>query len=364
MQSPRSRVFDLASAEVGTANVGKDDMTQSAAVAKARVWQVAARAGLGLVIAVVVAACGDDGERATTVTTTTSPSTTSTGEPQAPLPRPGRWVGITDDGRLVAVNAESGEQAKVLGEFDHPDECPRAGEPAAGCQWVAEVAMSPDGQSVYYETCCEPAPGAIHRVPIDGGEPEMVAFGAHPAVDPAGQRLAAVELQWVTVHELGGDDVLRFRDDDSPATLHGMTWSPDGAQLAFVAFDRTDEPGRLLVLDVHEADNLADARSIDRGDGGRSWTLPTFRRDGALVVVEQELELPDSPQGPARAVVVDPDSGEVRESFDRSGAVLSQDHDPSGTYLLYVLEDGSVRWEFDGTDGGVLAAGGYLAATW
>ncbi len=324
-----------------------------AATAKARAWQMVTSTGLGLVMAIVLAACGgDDGKSAATTTTTTL------------VPRPDRWVGITDDGRLVVVDAESGEHARVLGEFDHPDECPKAGEPAAGCRWVVEVALSPDGQQVYYETCCEPAPGVIHRVPIGGGEPEMVVFGAHPAVDAAGERLAVVELQWVTMHELGGERVVRFRDDDSPAMLHGMTWSPDGEQLAFVAFDRNDEAGRLHVLDLNEADSLADAYAIGPPNGGRSWTLPTFRRDGALVVVEQELQVPNSPEGPARAVVVDPGSGEVRERFDRSGAVLSQHHDRSGTYLLYVLADGSVRWELDGADSGVLADGGYLAATW
>lgn len=313
-------------------------------------------AALGLV------ACGDgNGDRQAATTTTGVQETT---QPTRQDP-PEHWVGIDDSGRLVVVGSEDGEVERVLGEFDHPEECPASGEPGAGCEWVTEVALSPDSQDVYYETCCEPAPGTIYRVPIAGGDPDMITNGGFPAVDPDGERLATVELQWVAIHHLESErDPELFESSEMPGTLHGMTWSPDGERVAFTRFERTDRPGTLQILDIAEDDSLDDARAVDGSADEGSWTLPTFRSDGMVAVAEQELELPDGPTGSARILLIDPDSGEVANDFDPGGSVLSQHYDSAGENLIYVTDDGAVSWrDFDGEDS-ELTPDGYLAAAW
>jgi len=296
---------------------------------------------------------------------TIAPAATSTTTTAAPAVRPATWVAIDRTGRLLVLSAETGEVQRVLGEFDHPTECPQGDEPAAGCEWVVEVALSPDGATVFYETCCEPAPGNVYRVPVTGGEPELVVHGGFPAVDPGGTRLAVVELQWVAVQPLAGGPAERFADDEGGATgfVHGMTWSPDGESIAFSVSDASAESLRLHVLRVGEASDFGDARPVPQPPAD-SWTLPAYRRDGLLFVAEQELLLDGRPTGPARGLVVDPRTGAVVEEFEYGGAVQSQHLDATGSHLLYTLHDGSVRWRSPDGASGVLAGDGYLAATW
>jgi hypothetical protein len=313
-----------------------------------------------VVAAVTLVACGAEQDPALDV-----PSSTTTSTMPAPdVDRPGRWVGIDDAGRLVVVSGAASVE-RVLGEFDHPTQCPEGDEPVAGCSWVVEVAVSPDGATVFYETCCEPAPGNVYRVPMAGGTPELVIHGGFPAPDPAGERLAVVELQWVTVQPLGGGEARRFADEDGQVVefVHGMSWSPDGLTLAFSVDDGLGAGLHVRRLQVEEATSFEDALPV-RQPPGSSWTLPTYRYDGLLVVAEQDLAPADLPTSPARGLVVDPSTGTVVEEFDYGGPVRSQHMDAAGVHLLYTLADGSVRWRSAGAETGTLAPAGYLAAAW
>jgi len=323
------------------------------------------RSLLGMLM-LLLAACGTgDGDGDAPATPTIGATGTPT--PDGSAQPPERWVGIDEGGRLVTVRTADGEVEQVLGRFDDPQDCPPPGEPAAGCRWVTNLALSPDGDHVYYETCCEPAPGTIYRVPAAGGESELVAHGAFPAVDPDGSRLAAVELQWIMVHELrrGNGQPQRLEAADAPpVALHGMAWSPDGDRLAFTRFDRTDEPGHLQWIDVSAADGLGDAETVGAPADGASWTLPSFRSDGLLAVAEQELQPPDEPSGPATVLLVDPETGGTADSFDPGAAVLSLRFDTRGELLIYVTSDGQVRWRDLAGEDTTLKSGGYLAAAW
>ena len=330
-------------------------------------------AALAVVAIVTAGACGTDQDPALDVpddrSTVSSTTTTTTAAAPTTIPateRPERWVGINDDGRLVVVATATGEVERVLGEFDHPTECPEGDEPVAGCQWVVEAAVTADGEQVYFETCCEPAPGVVYRVPIDGGEAVQITYGGYPAVDPAGERLAVVELQWVTVVPLTGGEQRSFRDDDGEVAsfLQGMSWSPDGSTLAFSVHDEDGERMRLHLLDVATATSFDDARPVPQPPGA-SWTLPQYRADGKLIVAGQEPNLTGPPiPGPAAGLVVDPRTGSVEEEFDYGGRVASQHVDASGVHLLYTLEDGSVHWRSSGGETAALAPSGYVAAAW
>ena len=55
----------------------------------------------------------------------------------------------------------------------------------------------------------------------------------------------------------------------------------------------------------------------------------------------------------------------VLAEFQYEGEVIHQIYDDSGTFLIYVLDDGSVRWQGTGSRGELAPAGsGFLAAAW
>lgn len=170
----------------------------------------------------------------TSSTTEPSPSRepTTTIEPGGV---PARWVGHDEEHRLVVVDTDSGEALRVLETFDDADVfTEETGEPLAAGSFLGDITVSPDGGTVYWERCCEPAPGVIFRAPVDGGEPEQVTLGAFPALSPDGSQLAVVELQWITVVDLATGDARRFTagGDRGPSALANPAWSPDGATLA------------------------------------------------------------------------------------------------------------------------------------
>ena len=301
---------------------------------------------------------------------TTAPS--QRGEPPTTLEpggAPARWVGHDEDQRLVVVDTDSGEVLRVLETFDDADRfTERTGEPLAGGSFLGDITVSPDGATTYWERCCEPAPGAIFRAPLDGGEPEQVTLGAFPALSPDGSQLAVVELQWITVVDLATGDVRRITAgaDRGPSALANPAWSPDGSTLAYEQYDDDLEHGQVMVLDVESATSLEEARVLTRADAGGTPTLPTFDRAGRLHIVRQQGSAAfagGEPGGPAEAVVLDAGSGAVISRRQLDAAVSEQDHDPTGSYLLRTFVDGSVEYRtLDGAP--VTLATGYLAASW
>lgn len=103
-----------------------------------------------------------DPHPATATTTTESSDRDESTTTVAPGNVPARWVGQDGDHRLVVVDTASGDVVRVLETFDDPDTfTEETGEPYAGGSFLGAIAVSPDGRTVYWERCCEPAPGVI-----------------------------------------------------------------------------------------------------------------------------------------------------------------------------------------------------------
>ncbi|MGH3666307.1 MAG: TolB family protein, partial [Egibacteraceae bacterium] len=296
-----------------------------------------------------------------------SPSQTPTGaapRPSSPLPPaeglPKRWVAHLRDHRLALMDTATGEVVRVLAAFDDPATFEEeSGEPQAGGHFLGEFDLAPDGRSVYYDPCCEPAYGVTFRLPLDGGEEQQVSSGSAAAVSPDGSRLALVEGPWLTVVDLRNGRTRRFeRDGDDWPELAAPSWSPDSLTVALEVTDAGTGDRVVGLLDVTSAASLSDLRTLPVRGGA---TFPVFRRDGSLLVAAQRRDRNGEPEGRARGVVLDPTSGEVTAEFDYGGTVTSQDYDRSGTYLLYTLADGSVRWLGTG-ERGRLTARAYDAA--
>lgn len=328
----------------------------------------------------VVAACGGgDGTAAPGATTTTttsatssSTSTTTDGDawfdlldpvPDVPAEPPPLLAAITDDGRLVVVDTTTGEELRELDSADDP----RAEQPVEGSLHVFdEVDVAPDGATVWYSACCEPAGGNTYRAAVAGGEPERVGEGYDPTSGAGSRFVAAIEIFGATIRDAAGDLGKRWWHDPRMGEYQEVAWSLDGRTL--VVRVGAPSPGELLVLDVAAIPGgAADPATAPQPDPqvlpGSAWTEPTFRRDGRLVVAEQAGD-----RWAGRVIDVATRELLLEESIDYGGQPIDQDHDPSGGWLLAVVAepgapDGQLRWFGPGGSTGAVP-GRYRAAAW
>src|SRR3546814_56843 len=148
---------------------------------------------------------------------------------------------------------------------------------------IDAVELSPDGEWIYFSTCCEPAVGTTYRVPIGGGEPERVGDGAYPRVSPDGRYLA-----------LGAGYVVSVVDLDRPGTLPAsyevpssgaglVAWSPDGTQLAFLDVGVAGSPQvRLLGWDG------TSLTEVPMGKPDNPGSFVSWNPDGMLNIISGE----------------------------------------------------------------------------
>jgi hypothetical protein len=267
----------------------------------------------------------------------------------APGPRPDRFLGVTDRGVVVVVDAADGTVSRELASRSDPTE-PQTQESAA-YTYVRSVAQSLDGLTAYFSVAPEPACGNVSEMPVEGGEEETRGDGERIAPGPDGYFATSGGCA-LTIRK--GTTVLASTPTPSGSFFHSVAWSPDGR---YIAVEREDHPAvpLIVVFDLLAADPWASPFEI-HGAAGVGYRLPAFRSDGRLVVVEQ-------PEGAAAtAKVVEPSNGVAVGSFSYDGEVVDQAYDASNTWLLVTLADGTVRWLGGGEQGDL--ATGYIAADW
>jgi hypothetical protein len=268
-------------------------------------------------------------------------------------------VAFVRDGReLVLHDTATGETRSILTQPEADPDDP------LGPNSFGRVILHPSGEEVFVEEIGEPVAGVIIRVPLRGGDPEAVALGSYPALSPDGRYLATSQLG-------GGIDVLDL-DTLDPRTIAGppdatgvvalnLAWGHDGRTLFFERAPGPGVPSELWALDAGTASSLDEARRLGPPEGRDGWTLPAPRRDGELVVMEQCCTTSEL-AGSANGAVVDADDGTVQATFLVERAVLDTAYDATGTFLLYVLVDGRVRWQGGGQGGDLIT--GATAADW
>lgn len=256
--------------------------------------------------------------------------------PPSPVP-PAQLVAVTVDGRLVVVEVGTGKELRTLATSGDPRQAPPREGP--GPNVIDHVALSPDGRTAWFSECCEPAGGSLFRVAVDGSAaPERVADGYTPSVSTDSRYVAAVNAFGVLIFDPSANSSLGWMNERWQGEYQQLAWSLDARRL--VVRVGMPEAGQLLALDPSTfgpAAGLTTARSAEPVVlEGSSWSLPTFRRDGRLVVAEREART-------WRGRVFDLDAGHAvdAESFDYGGTPLSQDYDPTGEWFLTVVRSGA-----------------------
>ncbi len=342
----------------------------------------AAVVAVGLVAAVAFTRPDDDGSDRVTndppaPTTAPAPTTPDTPpdtapatptslpmtDPQAPV-QPETWVGITDDFRLVVVDTATGDEVRELHAFDDPNDFGEGGEPVAAGSFGGTVVRSPDGQTVYYDTCCEPAPGIVYRVPIGGGEPEQVTVGSYPALSPDGTKLAVAELSTLKVIDLATGEETSYRSADGGEAVVGLlnpSWSSDGTAVVYERYATDFETGTLQVQDL---DGEGRVTQLAEADEQGTPTLPRFLADGRVTYVRQGRSN-GSVVGPSEdlTVAADGTAGDDQQ-VTRPDPVNAQAFDPSGSFLVRVLGSGTVESVGDDSADPSALGQGFLAAAW
>lgn len=257
------------------------------------------------------------------------------------------WVGVSE-GRLQKVDRTTGEVV-VLAELDDP----LGPEPAEGTgYYIEDLAVSPLGDTVFYGTCCSPAVGEIFRIPVSGGEPTRVTYGAHPTyrhgtgtiVAATSIGLAFVGSEAVADQVDGADTALEYTTP--PVYVWNLTSSPDGRYLAWEEAREIDRP-EVKVLDLGRPgspvpESLDSAFTITEGNSEAAPQLPTFDADNRLHVVRQPSQWTGG-SGTAVAEVWNITAGTMISERELRDQVFDQSHDSSGQYLVRVFADGSVR---------------------
>lgn len=289
----------------------------------------------------------------TSTTETEAAPTTTTTVPGQVGP-PASFVAHDAQHRLVVVDAITGETTRVLDTFDDPDAPAPEGEPAGMGRYLGRFSVTPDGQTVYFETCCEPAVGEIFRIPIEGGEPERVSYGTDPAISPDGTKLAVIALQALKVVDLRtGEETTYPLADNYPAlALAHPSWSPDGTMVVLERYDESVDRGRVVLVTFDGAQDVLNAAStVAEADEAGTPMFPTFDDEGGILLVRQR-SVDGTPTGEARleryAVYGDRLPTERGVTYPQPVVALNRS---AGGFLVRLLADGTV--ELGVTDDGI-----------
>jgi hypothetical protein len=274
----------------------------------------------------------------------------------APTPMPGRIVAVTRDFELVLIDPTTGDAVRPL-----------AGRVTVGHD-QADLAVTPDGQSVYFVSGpprhprpqCPGNFDTVMRVDANGGAAELVDEGSSVAVSPDGRWLATAKARCAI--EVPGVDLRNLLTGEKRSitgavgAVSDLSWAPDSRHLAF----RLDS-SFAHVIDTVTATSLADARCLcDQRDGSR-WYGYLGSTGEFLGTASGAVGL--SPYG--TVVALGSDAREVRKLFTppKGEEILGLRADRSGTSVVMTTDRGLYRWR-EGEERPTKLSSRYVDAAW
>lgn len=342
----------------------------------------------------VIANDGD--ERPTGVDTVDQPTTTTVNDSSTTLDpttntdgsgaeAPNLIVVHSADQRLEVLDRTTGDIVRVLAEFADPEGDVRDRDPQSmGSRYLSMFVVSADGQTVYYETCCERDAGAeVFRIPITGGDPELVTTGTNPAVSQDGTKLAVItsgpmlgpydieiERPALKVADLTDGTERLFEIADHVTLLASPSWSPDGSMLVLERYDESLEDGRVIQVEFGvfndpdgPNDALNAASTIARTNVDGIPMHPVFNADGNVMAIRQvaESDLTQGSQAETYRI-----SGHVDPigTVDLDGTVLLQRTAGGGRFLLRLFADGTLTADLGNGESFGIISSEYINAAW
>ena len=335
-----------------------------------RSWQGLA-VGLSIAIAIVlllvavavIITRGDDDPEATSPTTSAATSTTTsaqadpaatgatsvaTGPPTTRKATP-RSIVAADDRRVVVLDQSGAAAPRTLfdlGPSDTSDTNP---------PFIGGVALSGDGESVFFDVAGTPPTGSIRRVPVTGGQVQELGEGVAPVPSPDGSLLALLKSPEpdvpaiVLVRPLGGGAERRFELGEG--SCGNVAWAPSGRELA-VDLCTQQEPLTVALIDVASGG----IRTLSPPDG-LTWSVPAFKADGTLTLVEQR-------EADAAVVALTPDRNRVASTILRRPSTTITTIDWSASGDLVVCDADAIVLAAVGGGTPEQVATGFSAAAW
>jgi len=272
--------------------------------------------------------------------TGTSSSDCTDAPPEPTGERPTQAVAVTDRGHVVVLDTATGDVIRDLGGFDDPTD-PAVADQPGGPYSITGVALHPNGQDIYFETCCEPASGTIFRVPIDGSVSidtsrlVPVAYGFGIDISADGRWLAYASPAGVGLHDLetGSDVTVEF----GLGNLVQVAVNHDGSEVA---------AERALEYSPPDAPSL-----IVRSE------LTTFHRDGETLVRGETTG------GDVRLLPIYADAGRQLTTVAARDGVIDLNVDVSGTWFLATPSEMPLRGYSEAADAREIS-GSFTAADW
>lgn len=283
--------------------------------------------------------------------------------------QPATWFGVRDDldEGLAFVEERGTADGSVRREIFRTEigvciEEDDAGECVIFGEGWAPVSIDVNRDRIALGLCCEPGVGTTQVLRRIDGELIVTPFGSEPVFSPNPPTM-------VTVSYVDGGLYMLVNSNNGVATELPVTadwgdraaWNLDGTMLAV-------EVGSAIAI-VFFDPGLADPIDVSptlEPPAGTTWSKPAFQASGNLVVVEDK-----DAGGASKGVVLNRElfgglAGDlVLAEFPYEATVVHQSYDESGTFLLYALDDGSVRWQGRGARGTLAPAGsGHIAAAW
>lgn len=284
--------------------------------------------------------------------TTTAPPTTLPVSSDATLTdgQPATWFGVRDTSNSSHVEERDtldGSLKRELTSVSLPSE------------W-APVSLDVNNDRIAIGYCCEPVSGDTQILRRIDGVEIVSASGSEPVFAPNPPHLITVGYADGGLYALvNSNSGVAVELPIVAANGDRAAWNLDGTQIALEV-----GTGIAIAFFDPELNEVVDVGPTLQPPAGATWSKPTFQASGDLVVAQDT-------GGASSGVVLDQTvfagaaGNPIKAEFMYGGTVVHQLYDDAGVFLIYVLDDGSVRWLGEGDQGELAAPGsGHIAAAW